>query len=357
MMKILVLGGSGAMGIHLVDILSKDSKNKIFVTSRKERSSHKENVSYIKGNAKEKNFVTALLNKKDWDAIVDFMVYSTEEFKERTELFLSSCRQYVFLSSSRVYAESKEPITEKSPRLLDISNDEEYLATDESALAKARQENILFDSTHKNWTIIRPYITYSENRLQLGVMEKESWLFTALKCGALVFSKDIAEHTTTLTYGYDVARGIAALIGKENACGEAFHITGNSTIKWQKVFEIYSETLRKNGIDFEEMLKEKSFRLNGYGKYQVIYDRYFDRIFDNFKIAQFLDVSTFVKPEDGLKNCLEVLIQNPVFNSIPVNEVLQNLHGTKGKLHIKDIADLKQKIKIILIKMHLYQFE
>lgn len=259
------------------------------------------------------------------------------------------------MSSSRVYAESKEPITEKSLRLLDISNDEEYVATDEYALAKARQENILFNSTHKNWTIIRPYITYSENRLQLGVMEKEIWLFTVLKCGALVFSRDIAEHTTTLTYGYDVARGIAALIGKENACGEAFHITGNNTIKWQKVFEIYSETLRKNEIDFEEMLKEKSFRLNGYGKYQVIYDRYFDRTFDNSKIAQFLDVNTFVKPEDGLKKCLEVLIQNPVFNSIPVNEVLQNLHGTKGILHIKDIPDLKQKIKIILIKMHLYQ--
>lgn len=353
-MKILVLGGSGAMGIHLVDILSKDGKNKIFVTSRKNRISNKENVSYIKGNAKNKDFITTLLNTKNWDVIVDFMVYGTEEFKERSELFLSSCHQYVFLSSSRVYAESKEPLTEKSPRLLDVCNDEEYLLTDEYALSKARQENILFNNPHKNWTIIRPYITYSENRLQLGVMEKEIWLFTALKCGSLVFSKDIAEHTTTLTYGYDVARGIAALIGNDKAYGEAFHITGNNTIKWQKVFEIYSETLRKKGIEFEEVLQEKSYRINEQGKYQVIYDRYYDRTFDNSKISQFLDVSTFVKPEEGLKNCLEVLITKPIFNTISVSEILQNLQGTKGKIHIKDIPDLRQKIKFILITMHLY---
>ena len=86
----------------------------------------------------------------------------------------------------------------------------------------------------------------------------------------------------------------------------------------------------------------------------MIYDRYYDRTFDNSKISQFLDVSTFVKPEEGLKNCLEVLITKPIFNTISVSEILQNLQGTKGKIHIKDIPDLRQKIKFILITMHLY---
>ena len=40
---------------------------------------------------------------------------------------------------------------------------------------------------------------------QLGVLEKELWLYRALNGRTIVFSKDIAEKSTTLTYGYDVA--------------------------------------------------------------------------------------------------------------------------------------------------------
>ena len=103
--------------------------------------------------------------------------------------------------------------------------DEKYLETDEYALKKAREENILFASTSKNYTIIRPYITYSENRLQLGDLELGSWLTRALDGRTIVFSEDIASHTNTLTYGYDVAKGIAAVIGSQEALGGTFHIT------------------------------------------------------------------------------------------------------------------------------------
>ena len=355
-MNILILGGTGAMGIHLVKILSDITDNNVFVTTRKNCSSDRKNLTYITGDAHDNDFLTTLLSQKDWDCIVDFMVYNTEEFNLRSERLLASCKQYVFLSSSTVYAESKEPITENSPRLLDVSKDEEFLATDRYPLTKARQENILFESGLKNFTIIRPYITYSENRLQLGVLEKETWLFTALNCEALVFSKDIAAHTTTLTYGFDVARGIAAIIGKEEAYGQAFHITGNTSIKWQEVFDLYAKVLKENGVKFDPILKEKTHRLDyEASKYQVIYDRYFDRVFDNSKIAKFIDIESFVKPQEGLKHCLEELIKKPEFNYTTVGGVLLVLKGTKKRLPLLKIPGYKQKIKFILIKLHLYK--
>jgi hypothetical protein len=109
------------------------------------------------------------------------MIYTTQSFKERVNFLLDATSQYVFFSSSRVYADSEIPITEDSSRLLDVSQDKKFLSTDEYSLAKARQENILRKSKRKNWTIIRPYITYSENRLQLGILEKEEWLYRALQ--------------------------------------------------------------------------------------------------------------------------------------------------------------------------------
>ena len=71
------------------------------------------------------------------------MSYTTEELKDRIELMLSATEQYIFLSSSRVYAGTDSLLTEDSPRLLDVTNDKEYLKTDEYALAKAREENII----------------------------------------------------------------------------------------------------------------------------------------------------------------------------------------------------------------------
>lgn len=313
MKSVLLLGGTGAMGNHLVQILSNGDFD-VYVTSRSDRKSA-ENVTYIKGNAHDEAFLNELLVKKTWDVIVDFMIYTTQEFQHRVERLLGACKQYVFLSSSRVYADSEEPITERSPRLLDVCQDVDYLETDEYALSKAREEDVLLGSEHKNWTIIRPYITYSEIRLQLGVLEKDYWLYQALHDRTIVFSKDIASRTTTLTYGYDVARGIASILGKDDALGEIFHITVDEHHTWQEVFDMYLRVLEEElGRKPKVLMLDKNPRvkLNGHA-WQVIYDRYYNRIFDNQKIDKYIDVKTFKPTLSGLEQCLRDFIRHPSY--------------------------------------------
>lgn len=353
MNNILILGGTGAMGEHLVKILSENTDNQIYVTSRSKHSSETSNIFYIEGNARENDFLLQILSKKEWDCIVDFMKYNTEMFNNRVNHLLNNTKQYVFLSSSRVYANSQTPITEKSPRLLDVCTDNEYLATDEYALTKARQENILFEQKEKNWTIIRPYITYSSQRLQLGVLEKEDWLFTALYCGILAFSEDIAKHQTTLTFGYDVARAMAALVMNEKAYARIFHITNPNSICWKEVFDIYSKVLKKHNVNFQEIIKEKTYRLENDRKYQVIYDRYFDRTFDNSSISEFVDVTEFTSPEIGLEQCLEEFLTKQIFRYVNIESVLKIIQGTNGNLPFKHVKGIKNKIKYLLIKLHL----
>ena len=101
-MKILVLGGTGAIGVDLVQILA-DRGSEVHVTSRQERKSKHRNIIYIKGNAQNKKFLDSLLIAK-YDAIVDFMSYDTDTFAERVGSLLDHTKQYVYLSSSRVYA-------------------------------------------------------------------------------------------------------------------------------------------------------------------------------------------------------------------------------------------------------------
>lgn len=318
-MRVLLLGGTGAMGEHLVSILSK-RKIYVSITTRGVRKSDNHYIQYIEGNAHDLFFIQSILENENnkYDAIVDFMHYSTSEFKERYQYLLSHTEHYLYLSSARVYAQSNDPITEKSPRLLDVCQDELYLSTDDYALAKARQEDLITKSGFENYTIIRPFITFSEQRLQLGVFEKEDWLFRVFKGNPIVFSKDIASHFTTLTYGLDVSTAIAGMICNEQTKGDVFHVTTNKCLKWEEIASLYQKVLSEHfGYNVELIFSEKCFFLDSFtSQWAVKYSRYFDYQFDNSKICSIIPELSFTDTMMGLEYCLKNFLQHPNFKKI-----------------------------------------
>ena len=298
------MGGTGAMGKHLVDILVQNKENEVVVTTRSQRQDN-DNLQYICGNAHNLDFLSNLL-VEGWNYIVDFMSYTTEEFSQRVDLLLGATSHYFFLSSSRVYAGADVPLTEESPRLLDICKNEEYLSTDEYALAKARQENMLISNAMRNWTIIRPYITFSEDRLQLGEMEKEEWLFIALKRGVIPFSRDVADKVTTLTYGKDVATGIVRLMGQDDSLANIYHLTSGQAIKWSQVLDVYVKTLKEVlGKEIKVQYTDVSRNFTTIQKWQLQYDRLYDRVFSTNKL--YLNEGNIPVPEI-LSNCLKAFL-------------------------------------------------
>lgn len=275
------------MGLPLIAKLDSQG-HRVFVTSRFTHTDSG-NVRYIVGNARDLSFVESICGKLSFDAIVDFMVYDIFEFKKRYQFMLECTKQYIFLSSSRVYAFSDDSLTENSPRLLDVVDDEDYLNTNEYALRKAREENLLFNASCENWTIIRPYITYSTNRLQLGTLEKEYWLKRALAGKSIVITRNTYNAKTSLTFGDDVSRAIAELIGNESSYGEAIHIVNEENMTWGEVLELYLEV-----IEQKEGFRPKYKILDDYeglasvlgNQYQMEYDRFYNRKFNSSKAAR-----------------------------------------------------------------------
>ena len=356
-MKVLILGGTGAMGKELVNILAS-SNNDIFVTSRKKINSTRDNITYLQGDAHDSLFLKDILNNK-YECIVDFMSYTTEEFKEKVELFLNNTKHYIFLSSSRVY-ENCEIITESTNRILDVTKDKEYLETDEYALAKARQEDVLKSSNKNNWTIIRPYITYNDNRLQLGFYEKEIWLNRILRGKTCVFPKELLNKKTTLTYGNDVAYAISKLLLNDNAYGETVHIAyDNSNITWNDILELYSETIKEykkitpkiyiidNGKDLEKLVS-KSY-------YQYYYDRCYDRIFDSEKIN--IIINHKINYNDKLKECLIKCLEKEN-NKYTLNAKFEGILDriSKERTSLSEFNTFKEKIKYLIVRYTPYYY-
>lgn len=328
-MKILILGGTGAMGKPLIDVLSRDQDVELVITSRSHQES-RANVLFLRGNARQDEFIDRILSEK-YDAIVDFMNYDLDEFERQIPKFLSSTAHYIWFSSCRVYAESDSPLTEKSPRLLETSDDKEFLSTNRYALRKARQEDLLNNSGYNNFTIIRPYITYNDERLQLGILEKEQWLYRLLKGKPLIVSNEMLEKTTTLTYGNDVSYAVEKLICNEKALGETIQIAGCDTIKWIDLLnEVYIPILEKylgkrpeiyssNTIKAIEQLYE--------GGYNTIYDRNYNREFDSAKIESLVGQINYTPISQGIGQCLiNFLNGDHVFRHIdPIYEAYQDI--------------------------------
>ena len=202
----------------------------------------------------------------------------------------------------------------------------------------------------KNWTIIRPYVTFSEERLQLGTLEKEQWLKRALEGRPIVFSRDIAEKMTTLTYGRDVARGMAAVIGRKEACGETYHITSPKQIRWSEVLDIYVKVLTDVlGSAPKVVLTKKSVQLQTPGRYQVKYDRAFNRRFDNAKIGRFIDVGSFRDPKEALESCLRAFLAS-ARKFRPVNAQLEELHDLATKSGPRRLASKIKRTVRALVK-------
>ena len=309
-MDILVLGGTGAMGVPLVKLLSQREDN-VYVTSRSPKTDF-ENVTYICGNAKEQIFFEKLM-AREYDVIVDFMVYSTDELSKRLDILLSHTKQYFFFSSSRCYAESSTTIKESSYRLVDICENQEYLVTDEYGLAKGKEENLLFNSERNNWTIIRPYITYNAYRIQLGVYEKEDWLRRALEGRTIVFPEDIASKKTSLTFGPDVAGAVVELIGNKKAYGQTFHITTAESHTWGEILDFYCKKLEEitGKKPKVKMIKDSKGLQKVWNPWQIRYDRLYDRTFDNSKIESVRGKYNYKETFEGLGECLDTFLKNP----------------------------------------------
>ncbi len=342
--KILVLGGTGAMGSYLVKLLSKTYC--VVVTSRKYKDDS-ENIRYIQGDAHDITFLQKILKSDFYVAIIDFMNYSTDEYSKRYEILLDATQQLFFISSARVYSNIEGKIVESSSRLLDISDDNFFLSTDDYALAKARQEDLLLRSSKRNYTIIRPYMSYSPYRMDIGFYPKELWLYRVLKGKGIVFPADVYNNTTTLTSGLNVSEAICSLIGCNDAIGEIFHITADKSYKWKDIINAYVSVLKNMGYDVKLKIIDKPIEKE---EYIYIYDRLFNRSFNNNKINKYIDTKHFVDAIDGVSLCMTDFLKKPMFNSLNWRSHAFWDRCLDEFTPLCDIPSIKDKIKYLFYR-------
>ena len=156
-MNILIIGVTGTMGKPLASLLASKGHHIVGVARKKPNYDLVDaSIEFCIGDSNNDAFMRKVLSMYHYDAIVDFMWRSFDNFVFWFDTMCSSTKQYIVLSTTAVYADSGGIIDECSPRYIDDINIKDNEG--EYHIEKARIENYVRQKEYNNWTIVRPHM-------------------------------------------------------------------------------------------------------------------------------------------------------------------------------------------------------
>lgn len=151
-MRILILGGTGYIGPHLVrHLVARGHKVSIFTRGRRDASTLPEEVERLVG---DRNGQLGALEGKKWDAVFDDSATNPEWVRQSAALLKGNVGQYSFTSSTGVYYPYlKKGLDESTPPLLEGDMKDGSAAY---GVNKANCEKIVLDTFGQGGIVVRP---------------------------------------------------------------------------------------------------------------------------------------------------------------------------------------------------------
>jgi len=305
-MRTLFIGGTGNISAECAALLHQRG-HEILVLTRGQTAVPPE-YRAIRADRKDQTAMRAALKGVQPDVVLNFLGYEVPEVQIDYDLFQGNVRQYVFISSTVVYAKPprKLPMTEDGP----VGNPFWDYAVKKLAcehwLQQRRQENGF------PVTIVRPSHTYSKQWIPNAVSSGSYTFAARLEQGKPVFVHDNGESPWTLTTAAEFAVGLAGLVGKAEAIGEAFHITSDEVLTWNQIYAeiaaalgVKSPRIVKVPTDFIcQLVPQLSGTLKG--------DKAHPGVFDNSKIKRFVPEFRCRTPfREGVRESVRWLREHP----------------------------------------------
>jgi nucleoside-diphosphate-sugar epimerase len=169
-----------------------------------------------------------------FDVVADFVAYTPPQIDAAIRAFHNQCGHYLFISSASVY--------QKPPR--------RFLITESTPLAnpfweyarlKIACEEMLTTACRDAGfpaTIVRPSYTYGPTWIPAAVGGHGYTNVDRLRRGLSVVSHGDGQSLWVLTHATDFAVGFLGLFGRREAIGEAFQITSDEVLTWDRIYQI-----------------------------------------------------------------------------------------------------------------------
>jgi len=230
-MRILFVGGTGNISSACVQVLAERGAD-LTVLNRGLSGALPDGVRRIVADIRDPRAYADAVRGERFDVVVQWMAFVPEHVRRDLELF-AGASQYVFISSATVYEKPSPcfPLVEEAP----LGNRSWQYARDKLACEELLRES------GAPFTIVRPSYTYGGTWIPTA-MEGVGWtVVDRLRRGRPVIVPGDGTSVWTLTHASDLARAFAGLLGREDAIGEAFHITSDEVLTWSQIAATIAE--------------------------------------------------------------------------------------------------------------------
>jgi nucleoside-diphosphate-sugar epimerase len=250
--RILFLGGTGVISAPCVR-LAVDRGHEVTVLNRGRTTARvlPDRVEALTADIRDADAVDAALGDRRFDVVAQFMAFTADQVDADIKRFAGRTRQYVFVSSASAYQKppASMPVTESTP----LKNpfwqySREKIACEDRLVSAYREADFPM-------TVVRPSHTYDDTKLPtLG-----GWTDIArMRAGRPVVVHGDGTTHWTLTHSDDAAVGFVGLLGRPEAIGNAYTITGDSAPTWDQV---YAWLARAAGVEQPRLVHVASERI------------------------------------------------------------------------------------------------
>jgi nucleoside-diphosphate-sugar epimerase len=304
-MKVLFIGGTGVISAAC----SKRAIERgidLHLLNRGKRRVPIDAAKLIHADIRDPDAVRAALGDSVFDVIVDWIAFAGAHIRTDLALFGDRCRQYVFISSASAYHKpiAAWPITESTPL---------HNPWWEYSRRKIECEQMLMHAYREDGfpvTIVRPSHTYGPTGLPTALADGPTLVRRMRENRPVVVHGD-GTSLWTVTWNEDFADAFVALLGRDAAIGQAFHITGDQWLTWDQMHRIIGRALgvEPNIVHMPSDFVAKVLPERGPG---LLGDKAHCAIFDNTKIKRLVPGWSARTPfEVGAQRCIDWLDADP----------------------------------------------
>jgi nucleoside-diphosphate-sugar epimerase len=318
-MKVLFIGGTGIIS-SACSRLALEQGIELYHFNRGKSHRKIEGVININGDIRNIRKAQDTLSAYLFDVVVNWINFIPEQVKTDVNIFSGKVKQYIFISSASAYQKplKKLPITEETP----LENPYWQYSRDKIACEEYLMRQ--YRETGFPVTIVRPSHTYDRT------LVPSDWGYTVLdrlKKGKKVIVHGDGTSLWVLTHHKDFAVGFNGLLGKQEAIGQAFHITSDELLSWNRIYGLLAE---KMGVEpaFVHIPSDIIARYDERMGASLLGDKAHSVIFDNSKIKKLVPAfSAKIKFEEGAGEIVEWYEANPTWQIVDekVNSLIDQM--------------------------------
>jgi nucleoside-diphosphate-sugar epimerase len=264
----------------------------------------------LHGDIRDRESARSALGDHTFDAVVNWIAFTTEHIETDLNLFRGRTGQYVFISSASAYQTppASVPVVESTP----LDNpvwlySRNKIACEERLLRAYREAKFPM-------TVVRPSHTYDKT---LCPIHGGYTMIDRMRQGLPVIVHGDGTSLWTLTHHRDFAKGFVGLLGQNRAIGDAFHITSDEVLTWDQIYRLLA---RAAGVESPQLVHVPSDLIAAYDKGWgdgLLGDKAHSMIFDNAKIKRL--VPDYVAAIPFVQGAQEIVAW---YDSDPANRVV-----------------------------------